>query len=61
MREYRVTLTSKSAKLIKDIVKTEELDVQVKYIDDAVGDTVISIYGSNEEVNTLKSIYEMVA
>ena len=56
----RINKNSKSVKLVKDIIATEELELNVNYTVDALGDSIILIEGDKEEVRTLKEIYEMV-
>ena len=60
-KEWRVYKNSKSVKLVNAIIEAEELEVKVSYTVDMLGDSVIVIKGSTEEVNVLNEVYEMVA
>lgn len=59
--KFKTYYNSKSARLVNDIIATEELEVNVEIAADALGDTVIIVSGSKEEVKILKAIYEMVS
>ena len=61
MKELRIYKNSKSVKLVKDIIRNEDLDVKVSYIVDAIGDSMIVIRGEVEEIEILEDVYSMVA
>ena len=61
MLEFRILKNRKTAKLTSAIIETEELELEVSYKVDALGDSVIVIRGVAEEVKTFKEIYKMVA
>ena len=57
--KYRVYYNSKSAQLVADIIKSEDLSVTQRVFVDALGDTLIKVSGSNEEVGIFREIYEL--
>lgn len=59
--KFRTLYTDRARKLIDKIERMEELET-IDYVieNDALGDTVIIVSGDKEEVQTLKSIFEMV-
>ena len=61
MKEIRIYNNSKTAKIVKSIIKTEELNLDVKYMVDAIGDSQIVIKGSVEEIKIFEEIYNVVA
>ena len=61
MKELRIYKNSKSVKLVKDIIRNEDLDVKVSYIVDAIGDSMIVIRGEVEEIEILEDVYSIVA
>ena len=59
--KFRTLYTDKARKLIDKIERAEELETIDYYIEnDAIGDTVITVSGDKEEVQTLKQIFTMV-
>ena len=57
---FRTELSSKALALVKSIIKTEDLDLNISIAENALGDTVIKVKGSTAEVATLRAIYGMV-
>lgn len=60
MMKFTVLCTGKSNKLIHDIIMTEDLSVTVERSVNALGDSIIEVIGSKEEIRTLSEIYRMV-
>jgi hypothetical protein len=60
MKTFRTYFNSKAAKTIANIIKTEELGVNVSYKTSTLGDDLIVVTGDKEEVEILKDIFEMV-
>lgn len=60
MMKITVLYSSRSEKLINDIIKTENLSVVVERSENAIGDSIINVKGEKEEVQTLLEIYKMV-
>lgn len=61
MKYFRTYNNSKAKRIVNDIIKTEQLEVEVSCYVDAIGDDIIEVYGENEEIDTLQGIFEMVA
>jgi hypothetical protein len=57
---FTTHFTSVSEMLAKAIIETEDLDLECKEVDNALGDTILEFSGSKEEVRIFKEIYTMV-
>lgn len=57
---FRTYFTSASEMLARAIIETEDLDLECKEVDDALGDTMLEVNGSKEEVRIFKEIFTMV-
>ena len=60
MKEFRVAKNYKSVNLIANIIVSEDLDLMVKYEVTALGDSMVVVYGNNEDIDTLEAVYNMV-
>lgn len=58
--KFIVPYNSKTAWLVSAIIKTEDLDLSEAILGTALGDTVIEVRGSIEEIRIFKEIYTMV-
>lgn len=56
---FRTHFTSTRELLAKAIIETEDLDLECKEVDNALGDTMLEVSGSKEEVRIFKEIFEM--
>lgn len=61
MKEFRTYYNSKSMILINKIIETEELNIKLSVVNDAIGDTVIKAYGRTDEIRLLQAIFETVS
>ena len=59
--EFSIEMSSKVINSIKKIAKAECLDVNISIKENALGDTVVVVYGSTEDIKNLRAIYNMVA
>lgn len=57
---FRTEFTSAREMLAKAIIETEDLDLECKEVDNALGDTMLEVSGSKQEVRIFKEIYTMV-
>lgn len=57
---FKTYYNSKSAYLVHAIIETEDLDLCWAVVETALGDTVIEVSGSEENVRIFREIYEMV-
>ena len=57
---FRTEFTSAREMLAKAIIETEDLDLECKEVDNALGDTMLEVIGSKEEIRIFKEIYTMV-
>lgn len=60
MAYFIVLHNSKNAWLVHAIIETEDLNLSWSTHENALGDTVIEVYGSKEEVRIFKEIFAMV-
>ena len=61
MMTFRTYYNSRSIRLVKTIIKNEDLHVILNVFTDALGDDIIEVKGKREDIKTLKAIYETVA
>jgi hypothetical protein len=52
--------TSATELLAKAIIENEELDLEVRDFENALGDTMLEVKGSKEDVRTFIQIFRMV-
>jgi len=57
---FKTYYNSKSIYLVDAIIACEHLDVSRRVFDNALGDTMIEVVGSKEEMKIFKEIYAMV-
>lgn len=57
---FRTEFTSAREMLAEAIIETEDLDLKCKEVDNALGDTMLEVSGSKQEVRIFKEIYTMV-
>ena len=60
-KEFTTYYTAQKLDTIKAIKKTEDLDLTVTKEDTTLGDTVICVKGSKEDMDVFKDVYNMVA
>lgn len=60
MMKFTTCKNSRSEKIINDIIKTEDLEVKVRYFVNGLGDSMIEVKGEREDIETLRRIYLMV-
>ena len=60
MKTFTTYKNTKAAKLIAQIIATEDLEVKVFFKTNAIGDDVIEVKGTKEDIDTLAEIFEMV-
>ena len=58
---FRIYYTSTTVMLVNAIIESEDLDLVWEKVNNALGDTMIEVIGSKEEIRIFKEIYEMVA
>lgn len=61
MKEYALTYNTKKLNLVKTIIENEDLEATAKIGRDAYGNTWIEVTCDEEDYNTLKDIFNMVA
>ena len=57
---FRTHFTSAREMLAEAIIETEDLDLERKEVDNALGDTMLEVIGSKQEVRIFIDIYRMV-
>lgn len=57
---FRTHFTSASEMLARAIIETEDLDLKCREVDDALGDTMLEVSGSKNEIRIFKEIFTMV-
>lgn len=57
---FTTYFTSASEMLARAIIETEDLDLECKEVDNALGDTMLEVIGSKKEIRIFKEIYTMV-
>ena len=57
---FRTYLTSRAMRNVKNIIKTEDLNVSVNTKTNALGDDVIEVTGSKEEILVLREVFNMI-
>lgn len=61
MKTYIIDYYSnKAIRLIKDIIRTEDLDATVNFANDAYDNEIIEVVCDEEDYQTLRSIYYMI-
>lgn len=58
---FRTYYNSKATYLFNAIIRTEDLDVTWAKVETTLGDTMIEAYGSPEDIEVLKEVYNMVS
>ena len=59
-KEIGIALSSESIKLVKSIIKTENLTISYSIEEDTMGDTNIVLKGLTQQINLFNEIYVMV-
>lgn len=57
---FATYFTSATELLAKAIIENEELDLEVREFDNALGDTMLEVKGSKEDVRIFIQIFRMV-
>lgn len=52
--------SGRAIKLIKKIAKSEDLNLNIEIKENAIGDTVIEVSSTAEEMRVFKDVYKMV-
>ena len=60
MMTFRTYRNSRSETIIGEIIKNENLDVNLETCVDALGDDIIEAHGDREDIEILKQVYNMV-
>ena len=58
---FTTYFTSATELLAKAIIENEELDLEVREFDNALGDTMLEVKGSKEDVRIFIQIFRMVS
>jgi len=57
---FTTYFTSATELLAKAIIETEDLNLEVREFDNALGDTMLEVKGSKEEIRIFIEIFRMV-
>lgn len=57
---FRTYLTSRAMRDVKSIIKAQDLNVSVNTKTNAIGDDVIEVTGSKEEILVLREVFNMI-
>ena len=60
MREISVYYTGRNLELVRSIIDTEDLTLDIRIAGNALGDTMIEIFGNKEDVSIFVQIAKMI-